>query len=186
MNVVSAWATGKAALSAPAFGGPLTGDDVRCCARLWTVCSAPLRSRAASGTHSGPRPRLRGPRCAACVRVAARGQALKSAATQLATRCPAGPLLTARSRFADRGSQGLRCAQTARRRARTTSEGRLQSESPAQRHNPRCRSPTITPGAPTFFGSYAMTYVYPLWRAGRCGSRMDMRASPGVLPDDVF
>ena len=29
----------------------------------------------------------------------------------------------------------------------------------------------------TFFGSYAMTYVYPLWRAGRCGSRKVMRAS---------
>jgi len=98
--------------------GLLTGDALDAPPDTWRFCAA---GAAAARREARARqdPAYAGPLRRAG-RVAARGRALKSAATRLAMRGPAGPLLTARPRFADCGSQGLRYAQPTRHLARTT------------------------------------------------------------------
>jgi len=95
-----------------------------------------------------PTPQPTPARCAARVGVAARGRPLKSAAARLAALDPAGPLLTARSRFADGGSQGLRCARMPVAGRARLPHVALASRTPAQHHN-RTIDPARHPRSPS-------------------------------------
>ena len=158
MKIISARA---AARRRSTLVGLLIRDALDAPSDPWTVCAAACRGGAPPGAHSPIPPSLRRPAAPRGSGVAARGRPLKSAAARLAALDPAGPLLTARSRFADCGSKGCAARELPVAGRARLPHVALASRTPAQHHNRSRPSPPISLGAPDIAAGFDEGLVSP-------------------------